>query len=504
MKPPQIKVAALIDAVQQAAEFPIRFQQLIAGKELDRAGQVRQFQVAPRDRVPHVTHREKSPDGDDVQEFLNHLQDGNTFGNVLRNQADLFERLGRVGSQSGPHLTFGGFSGFVQQLRKLSSFEAGKPGRNQSASSAAQMLRHQHFTLVRQCPFDRLPSERKRPGGHINCVDLPLVIDADFLQVVEEFFVGVPESLAGVDQQTDQRAVPCAGILVIEPQRFLQSPDEPLDVGECSIDPVTDEFRRGESRRLHLRECGADRVAACKGAVRFSNQTRKRTVIRFGIDGQRLQNVLIQLREKTALRRARLVVACPIGQWLLGQVSGQTVEFIGQLITFRRRFPKSFGAVRQPRSLEKAVEINVVANQIINGLIVGERRKIGRQTVRCKKFQFAVERRKLDILQRRVGLNEMLTSQDTVNFVEFNLSQFMNPLAEVCGGQRLGFAKPVEFEVNPRVEQQPPDVTLELGQTHRLEVFVVRTCQQDGGFGEFASRFQPQFVPVHVLQQVIP
>ena len=166
-----------------------------------------------------------------------------------------------------------GLSSGVQQSRQVAPFVAAQSCRDQAASCAAKVLRHKYLALIGQRPAEGPLAERRAPAEKIDAVDLPLVIDADFLQVVQKFLIGMPEALICVLEQRDKSGVPRSRGHVVKPEGFLKSFDQSLHVGQSAAGCLMDELRRGELGGSHLMQSRADGVATRKFSIGLTDQT---------------------------------------------------------------------------------------------------------------------------------------------------------------------------------------------------------------------------------------
>ncbi len=71
-------------------------------------------------------------------------------------------------------------------------------------------LHIEHVALAGERPLDAGSPERQGPLHHVDRVDVPLVIDADLLEVVEQPRLGRPDAARGLDRQGQEHFLPAA------------------------------------------------------------------------------------------------------------------------------------------------------------------------------------------------------------------------------------------------------------------------------------------------------
>src|SRR5262249_50224880 len=86
--------------------------------------------------------------------------------------------------------------GRVNETVECPPFLLGHPRRAQPDAGAAEVLDDQPFAWAWQFSFQRPRAPSAQPLHEIDSVDLPLVIDADFLQVIQPAGLERPQPLA--------------------------------------------------------------------------------------------------------------------------------------------------------------------------------------------------------------------------------------------------------------------------------------------------------------------
>ena len=90
-----------------------------------------------------------------------------------------------------------------------------------------------------------------------------------------------------------------------------------------------------------------------------------------------------------------------------------------------------------------------------------------------------------------------------MNLVEFHLAEPVNPLSKV-GFRQFAFpTQPLKRQMNLCVKQQSPGLQLQLDNSHRLKIFVIRPGEENRRLRQVAAWLQAQLVPVNVAQQLV-
>ncbi len=246
LHPAQIELAAAIDAIQCQGQFAVGPQQLIAADQIARFRQVGQLEIVARDGVAQVAHREEIALADLIEQFLDEFLAGHALGQVLGYEPHRVERGGDVRPDLLPKPGFHATLGLVNQQGKLPALGVGKPHHGQPPSRTPQVLEHEDIALIGQLPLDRAPSPGKGPFHQVDRVDLPLVVDADLLQVVQQACLGGPNAARRLMQQGKQRLLPRLGTVGVQFQRGLQPADQAVDVQLDCRTHAGGKLRRGQ------------------------------------------------------------------------------------------------------------------------------------------------------------------------------------------------------------------------------------------------------------------
>ena len=235
----------------------IRLEQLVAPEEPDGARQIGQFQIVARNRVAQVADVQESAVGKPVEQFLGELLSRHVLRQIARHRTGLGERGVdlRTKPLAQPHLDAA--DGVAQEKGQLPAMILRQPRGEQAASGAAQVLKHQRLALARQPPLECLPAERPHPLRHAYGVNLPLVVEADFLQVVEQPGLDGPYSPRCPMHQGKERPLPRLGILISDIQRRLKPTGQPVHVhadgGVCPADQLQQAHRRARACQIAAR-----------------------------------------------------------------------------------------------------------------------------------------------------------------------------------------------------------------------------------------------------------
>ena len=136
------------------------------------------------------------------------------------------------------------------------------------------MLGHHHFAHVGQRPPQRPFAARNNPFHQVHLINGAFVIQTNFLQVVQQFFIGVPETVGRVLQQFPQRLLPVVQIGFVKIQCGVQTLRERLHVYVSRRQGCGSFVFRGcRFNRLHGRNAGRHCVAAFVPAVSFFQQS---------------------------------------------------------------------------------------------------------------------------------------------------------------------------------------------------------------------------------------
>ena len=162
---------------------------------------IAQLEVVPRQHIAHLSQRQEPALDNQVQAFLDDLAMGNALRRIVRLEVDLIQGVPQQRRQtfSGP-LFDPGRRG-MQQSRQAGALHGPQSRRGQSPGRRSQMPAHQHIALMRQRPPQRPFSQRPDPFQCIDDEHIPLEIDTDGLQVVQQACVRVPEPLPRKRQQ---------------------------------------------------------------------------------------------------------------------------------------------------------------------------------------------------------------------------------------------------------------------------------------------------------------
>ena len=101
-------------------------------------------------------------------------------------------RRERSGGGGAAQAVLGPRHGRVQQVGQATAVGVVEADLAEPAGGLAEVLDLQDFALIGQVPAERPPPERAEPAPRIDGEDLPLVVDADLLQVVEQPRLGRP------------------------------------------------------------------------------------------------------------------------------------------------------------------------------------------------------------------------------------------------------------------------------------------------------------------------
>ena len=181
---------------------------MVAANEVSGAGEVRQLQVVAADRIPQVSHCEVASLGNHIERFFHHFVQCHVFRHTLWRQPHFVDGFPYGWSHPGSHLLLRQIGGRMQQPTESLTLDAGQPDINQPRSRTGQMLGHHHFPQVAKRASHGPFAAGDNPLHQVHLVGDPFMIEADFLQVVQQTFVRVPETVGRVFEQFPQRSLP--------------------------------------------------------------------------------------------------------------------------------------------------------------------------------------------------------------------------------------------------------------------------------------------------------
>ncbi len=273
-------------------------------------------------------------------------------GGVARLQSDAHERVGEDRTESAAQPFLAVVQRRLQQAGEVLPFVVGQPSLGQALRRAAQVLGDAHQPLTRQRPLDRPFAAGGQPGHEVQGVDVALVIDADFLQVVEQGGLDRPTALVGLVQQRRQVLQPFVGLAVAQFQGGLQAPRQPSQIVVGLV-----------ARRIF--------------------QSRRRDAGGAGAQDRRSHRVARLLRLVGADHQPAIII----------------VRFVGAGVGAHHRLRR----VGQPRLGEQLGRIHIARQQGVDLVAVGQPRKVDRQQVGGEVAQLQVHRGELAVHGRLVG-----------------------------------------------------------------------------------------------------
>src|SRR5262249_51596002 len=221
LQPAQVDLAAVVDAVQLYRKLAVETDQLIAQQHGVGPADIGQLELIAGDRVAQVAHRQEAALGDTIEHVLDDLLARDLLGVIRGAEADVLEGIGQARPQLLAEPLLAVVDRGAQQDAETAAVLVADVCLAQPFGGVAQVLDEQHVGLQRHGPLDRLGAERDDPLDEVNGVEVALVIDADFLQIVEQTGRRRPDAACSGAEQGRQGGAPLLGLAVVQLQRGL-------------------------------------------------------------------------------------------------------------------------------------------------------------------------------------------------------------------------------------------------------------------------------------------
>ena len=255
-----------IDAIEGRVEPIVELQQFVAGQPLLRSPEVGEFELVAGDRVADAAERDEAPLHDRVEEFVYELRAGGLLHQKPGRQAGRLDcRL-----EPRPQRRAGGNVGRLHRSRQQSRSDEPHPfrqvERGEPGGGVERMPMNQHQPLAGERHRQRPPAGGEQPAQQLRAKALPLRIDADLLEIVEQPCLRGPRRAPRLLDEVVDECLRIGESRGVE----IEGPAKPSGKG---IDlPVEPTGRRSSGvwprrRRPPLIERGADEVALESGAI---------------------------------------------------------------------------------------------------------------------------------------------------------------------------------------------------------------------------------------------
>ena len=411
LQEPQVRLAALVDAVERARERGVGAQQLVAVDELARA-QVGHLQIVVRQRVAQVPDREPAVGDRVVEQLVDHLLLRDLLGQRARPELHAVERRLDLGAQLRAHVGLGVLDHLVHGRReRLALVAAPERDLGDLVRRGVQVLGDADLARRRQRAQHRLLAARQRPADDVDDLLLALGDHARLLQVVEQARAGLEPQhalLRGVARDRHQRGGPALRRGAVE--RARQPRRELLEIAPRGVDVAG---AQAQDRRARPVAALARQVRAVAGGRLDDDAPRRRARGPGGDD-----------RRRRRVGHHRLL-----------------------------------GRARRPRRREQRRRVDVERDRRRDRLaLIREGRERARQRRRRERRQLEVERDELDVGLRVVGGREqqVLLPQHEPDLVELGLADAVDALADRRAGERALREQRVERLVYARVKDRAP------------------------------------------------
>src|SRR2546423_1823376 len=136
--------------------------------------------------------------------------------------------------------------------------------------SGAQGFDHQDDALVGLRTAKRAAAEFQQPFDDTDGVDFLFVIDADFLEVIEQAALRLPPAAGGVGENSGEHGAPLVGGGVAQMKGAAQARDQdPQIMGGGGVGGFV---MRGGAGNAHAQDRRADDVAVCRRSLSAGEQ----------------------------------------------------------------------------------------------------------------------------------------------------------------------------------------------------------------------------------------
>ena len=150
---------------------------------------------------------------------------------------------------------------------RSAAVEVGQPGGGQPPGGAAQLGRDADVPLPGQFPLDRPVAGGEQPLGHVERVDLLLVVEAGALDVVQQSRLDRPVPLVGLVEECRQNALPRRDIRLIQFEGGVEAIDQFRDLLPRLRLGRDRQVAGGDAGRAGVEDRGPDRVPGGGGPL---------------------------------------------------------------------------------------------------------------------------------------------------------------------------------------------------------------------------------------------
>ncbi len=207
----EVDLAAMVHAVKCAGQLVVGTQERIAPEEFPRAGEVRQLDRVPGDRVAEVADPEEAADHDQVEQLLDQLPRRRALGGVVGPERDAIEDLPDPRPEpvaDGGRLSIDRRDDQPLQFSscRFRTVEAADPPRRGS-----EVFEDHHLPLVEHRPAERPAARGGDPADEVDRRDGSLAVEAGLLEVIEQTRLARPMAAGRRVEQGRERSLPPPG-----------------------------------------------------------------------------------------------------------------------------------------------------------------------------------------------------------------------------------------------------------------------------------------------------
>ena len=441
-----------VNAFHQGRQPPVEAEERVAAPVGIWIGEIGQFELVPRNRVPQVGECEEAVLRDTVEQFLDDLLERHLLGRIGGHQPDIVEGVVEDGTETLAQAVLALAHRRLDQLGQPLPLIVRYAGHGQALGGAAQMLGRPDELQAVKRPLDRPFARRQNPFNQIERVGLALVLQADFLQIEQQLRFHRPASLIRFVEQGRQNVQPLRHIFGVKLESLLHVERQAFQVLQSEGSRVLRKSCGSNAGRLGVQNGGADDVPFGIGPLGVPQQLPV-VVVRFVRAGVRAHD------------------------WI-------------------RR-------TGQPGLGEKGVGIEIEGQELIDQSKVADRGEIGCPQIGPEIAELQVNRGKFDVGPEIVARREqvLLFVQDAANFLEFRPADLVDAGADGFQAEMPLAVPLLQGHMHVAVKEQPPVSGKKLIAGGRFQPLRGRPGQQNDGRRQQAIRLDVELVLLDVAEE---
>jgi hypothetical protein len=184
----EVEFAAAVDTVHREFQSVIGSQQIVTAPQVANVTEIRKFQIIAADGVAKISKGQITAISDTVQSIIDQLVGCDLFRDVGGYQPHVLKSLLKHRPHALPHLLFRQMGCSLQKRGQSFPIHAAQTYIGEASFGTGEVACHEHFAECIERTAERALATTGHPLYEVDLIDGSLVINTDFLEVVEQFF----------------------------------------------------------------------------------------------------------------------------------------------------------------------------------------------------------------------------------------------------------------------------------------------------------------------------